>query len=65
MAEEKKKTDRQAYLREYQKKYRHIKIIIDTADPEQVALMNFIRSKGDTSNYLKSLVEADMKKAGE
>lgn len=61
MAEKKSRAEYQA---EYQRNYRQVKVIIDLRHPDQVEMLNWIRSKGDASNYIKSLIAEDMKKAG-
>ena len=56
-------TDRKKYLADYQKNYIQIKVVIDKRDPDQMEMLEWLRQKGDVSNYLKSLVKEEMKKA--
>lgn len=61
--EEKKTNDhRRKYLADYQRNYTQVKVIIRNDDPEQVEILEWLRTHDDVSGYIKSLIKADMKK---
>lgn len=58
-------TDRRQYLNDYQKNYIQVKVVFDKRKQEHREMLEWIRSQGDASTYIKKLVEQDMKKAVE
>ena len=56
-------TDRKQYLNEYQRNYIQVKVVFDKRRPEQMELLNWIRTHTNVSDYLKALAQADKEKA--
>ena len=63
MTEKKKPSEhRRQYLADYVRNYKQVKVIIRNDDPEQVEILEWLRTHDDISGYIKSLIKADMKK---
>ena len=56
-------TDRKQYLNDYQRNYIQVKVIFDKRKPDQMELLDWIRSHDNVSDYLKALAESDKEKA--
>lgn len=61
---EEKKTDRAAYMREYMKQYKAIRIPLRADNEEDQRIGAWLDQQPNKSEYLKRLVLEDMKKAG-
>lgn len=56
------KAERKKYLAEYQRNYIQVKVIIDKRKEDQMEMLEWLRSQGDVSTYIKNLIQQDMKK---